>query len=195
MSAVPLAMSTPGVAHLLDLDRARRSRSAGTFDALWLFADELDGALTHLRARLPTAVEMQWAMAGGRPWLFPWGDKLPRWMLADEFWIRDDVQAAREVFERKFREAFPSQSPPDEPAWARSNRFGVVDPLVMSCWCTIDDELAVAGGAAGCFPWQGCCEWAWFLCAAVAGYVPDADECAGMYGAGLRPVISLPSVR
>lgn len=183
MPATPLLQSTPGVERLIEPSRVRLYRyTPGRRMVLAFHADEVERALGAMRCRLPTDVEMQWAMGGGRPWLFPWGDRLPRWMWDAKRWERSGSHdELAEQFEDAFRHTYES----DKPEWTRSNRFGMVDPLVARTWCTLDGRLGYIGGAGDCFPWQGCGEWAGFLtAAAIEGQTESA---------ALRPLVPLDS--
>jgi hypothetical protein len=188
VSAQPLLQSTPQIGHFIGPERVRIFKwTPGVHTVLAFLVDELGPVLATLGSRLPSDVEMQWLMAGGRRSLFPWGDRLPRYMWADEFWLADD---AEEVFHRNFRAQFRYRYASAEPEWERANRFGLIDALVASTWCTIDGRPGYVGGAGECFPWQGAGEWADFLCAAAVTHVADSDQ---FLGHGLRPVISLAS--
>jgi hypothetical protein len=187
LPALPLLQSTPTIERFIDTERVRLFKwRPGQNRVLAFHPDEVERVLAAMAARLPTSVEMQWAMGGGRPWLFPWGDTLPRWMWGEEFWRGDN---AGDAYVRRFEEEFRYHYGSDEPEWTRSNRFGLVDPLVASCWCTVDGKIGYVGGAGECFPWQGCGEWAGFLCAAAVESAPDQHRRT----AGLRPLVSLAS--
>jgi len=188
VSAQPLLQSTPQIGRFIGPERVRIFKwTPGAHTVLAFHADEFGPVLAALGARLPSDVEMQWSMSGGRPFLFPWGDRLPRFMWANEFWLVDDPD---ELFHRNFDTQFRYRYESAEPEWERANRFGLIDPLVASTWCTIDGRPGYVGGAGECFPWQGCGEWADFLCAAAVTHVADSEQ---FLGHGLRPVISLAS--
>ncbi len=188
MPATPLLQSTPGIARYIDAARTRRFKwTPGKHKVLALYPEEVGQVLQALGARLPSDVELQWSMSGGWLSLFPWGDQLPRFMWAEEYWLGEN---AGENFEQNFDAAFRYDYESEAPEWERANGFGVIDPLVASSWCTIDGRLAYLGGAGECFPWQACGEWASFLCAAAVLHLPDSQQ-SGSHG--LRPVIPLTS--
>ena len=78
-----------------------------------------------------------------------------------------------------------------DPSWDRANRFGLVDPNVVSCWCAEGERLFWLGGGAECFPWQGCCEWANFLVAGVVEHATVEKPARQVSSHALRPVIVL----
>jgi hypothetical protein len=96
-----------------------------------------------------------------------------------------------DAMDRLFEARFPSQYLSLYPEWERANRFGLVDGNVVSCWCCEGTRLFWLGGAAECFPWQGCCEWANFLTSAAVEYTTEGKLVTQGSSHAIRPVIPL----
>jgi hypothetical protein len=145
-------------------------------------------ASARLGYAIPTSDQLEWATTAGIPTLFYWGDALPAPMDprdADAADLdRDDWEDGSEEFARIYMDLPSAVVAP----WPTSNRFGLQGTAGQPVWCRGEkDEPLVAGGAARCFPWQGCGEWLWLLSALRV----DARTIERHQGAMLRPVISV----
>lgn len=184
----PITAATPGLDHL-DWKKTRMSSGQkGEPKAIALLEAELPALLDARGWRLPTRHQAWWMTAPDPRWVFPWGETLPRWMCSSEV---DEDEPPEEYEERDpFGVAFPYDA--DDEGFERANAFGLVDLLAASYWVQLDDQLGWHGGAAECYPWQACGEWAGFISRAVAPEAdPAKDRYAHNFGHRLRPVISL----
>ena len=128
--------------------------------------------------RLPTEAELEYAARGGlHRCLLPTGDRIPdentlEAMIADTDGATSNVFGVHgyglypELCEDAFRPHYKG-APDDGSAWrGRGNRV-------------------VRGGAANCYPWQGCGEWNMLLCAF------RMNDHAAEFGAAVRLVRGL----
>ena len=208
ISVLPVLQSTPGVEALID-PRALRLLQ---FDRhrhrpLALRANEIASVHEHHSWAVPSTAECEWAARAGAEVLFPWGDSLPVWMHCTDGGMRELMRLAGQdggsekpdwsrypdAIEKVFDARFPLAYRTQEPAWARANGFGLVDANVASAWCMENGALHWTGGAAECFPWQGCCEWACFLTAAFVRFTQDGKTQQGT-SHPFRPVIRIDDV-
>ncbi|MFT3835826.1 MAG: hypothetical protein QM723_02375 [Myxococcaceae bacterium] len=182
-----ITAATPGLDHL-DWKKTRMSHAQkGEAREIALLEGELPALLQARGWSLPTRHQAWWMTAPDPRWVFPWGDKLPKWMCDGE----DGEEPSEEEDDRDpFGAAFPYDSA-DE-GFERANAFGLVDLLAASYWVQLEGELGWHGGAAECYPWQACGEWAGFISRAVAPEPdPAKDRYAHNFGHRLRPVISI----
>jgi len=188
----------PGLRSVVRLpDILFEARKGGRYwflgDAILFGWDQVEPVLDHYGWSLPTSAEFEWALRGGTDSLFYWGDKLPGFMELDAgpAFRRSGGEAAS-----RFRAAFdPMMSASFDPerarAWPWCNRLGLAAMLPLGTWCAPsavpgdpDPFFIVRGGAAYCYPWQGCGEWELLLNAAETRPQEDDD-------AALRPIIRL----
>ena len=140
--------------------------------------DQIAAVLAGTGLRLPTEAELEYAARGGlHRCLLPTGDRIPdentlEAMIADTDGATSNVFGVHgyglypELCEDAFRPHYKG-APDDGSAWrGRGNRV-------------------VRGGAANCYPWQGCGEWNMLLCAF------RMNDHAAEFGAAVRLVRGL----
>jgi formylglycine-generating enzyme required for sulfatase activity len=121
------------------------SFSAGTFTNQDI--PEVERALARVGLRLPSEAEREHAARAGTENLFPHGDDIPSVpnVAANRLGIVElgaDTEVCADGWVATL-EGIPTDGTP-RPA---------------------SDERVVRGGAAACYPWQGCAEWTLLLCA------------------------------
>jgi hypothetical protein len=192
MAVIPALAETPEIQQVVSLPEwreeiwAEMEEDYAPMELRWpMVAPVLD----HYRWELPTTQEWEWAVQGGIPGLFYWGNLLPEFVVNpyeededEENGIREEdidlrwlesqqrnLQTSTVQFDDVMRLTFP---PDKARIWPYANRFGLVGMLAWGDWCmpsvTPDDPypLIIRGGAAGSFPWQACGEWHSLLSAA-----------------------------
>ncbi|MDC0722382.1 formylglycine-generating enzyme family protein [Nannocystis bainbridge] len=146
--------------------------------AAHLNPEQITAVLVGTGLRLPAEAELEYAARGGlHRRLLPWGDALPD-DSAIEAMLADEDGATHNAFGVHGYGLFPELcadhwqdhyrgAPDDGAPWLRSGMH------------------VVRGGAADCYPWQGCGEWNLMLCAM------RMNEHAAEFGASVRLVFGL----
>jgi hypothetical protein len=209
---VPIAPFLMAVTPLLELPP---KRPGFLYSAMHLRWENVMGHLLRNHWQLPTAMEFEWALQGGRQGIFYWGDQLPDFVLVPERYFEDEDKSQEmdeaDIYDEEtlwllensplltsavtFDDVMQCRFQLGEPRnWPHYNRFGLKAIATFGCWCEPSAEpedrypLRVRGGAAECWPWQHCGEWLSMLSAAEGrlGYKADYGDWNT-----LRPVIRL----
>ncbi|MDC0673642.1 formylglycine-generating enzyme family protein [Nannocystis radixulma] len=146
--------------------------------AAHLNPEQITAVLVGTGMRLPAEAELEYAARGGlHRRLFPWGDRLPD-DATIEAMLADEDGSTHNAFGLHGYGLYPvlcadhwhphyRAAPDDGAPWLGSGMH------------------VVRGGAADCYPWQGCGEWNLMLCAL------RMTDRAAEYGASVRLVYGL----
>ena len=166
-TVMPLLMA----AELIDTRRAKKQK-AGQTKIFQPNLSELAKLLTRMRWTLPSSVEFEWAVLGGKRTIFHWGNRPGKFVRQERVLPEHDDQR-----------------------WPYCTRFGLTAPLNYVTWCQPqggDFPIVTHGGAAGVSPWQDCMEWALYLTSVHARH-QIIGQFNHRFDAAVRPVIRFSS--
>jgi hypothetical protein len=175
----PLTARVKGLVDVLSQDAFARNvreeplrRSPTRF--LPLSIDEVVASEERFGWRMPSVMELEWAISAGARTVFYWGDGLDYPALSKEG-PKHPLLRLEDV---------------EDAPWPATTAFGLRSAVACPQWCWAASgegkQCYVRGGAGHCAPWQGCGEFLWMVNLMIAP-VDTLEAHLAMHA--LRPVL------
>jgi formylglycine-generating enzyme required for sulfatase activity len=152
----PLTVRANGLVEILSKDTFARNVREEPLKKkptqfLPLLIDEVVASEERFGWRMPSVMELEWAISAGARTVFYWGDELDYAALSREG-PKHPLLRLQDV---------------EDAPWPATTAFGLRSAVALPQWCWSPSkegkQCYVRGGAGYCAPWQGCGEFLWMV--------------------------------